>query len=316
MASPPLPFESPTDANRMPLLPPLPRLRTPPSAFSVIRDSPLPAPDHPVAPAAEGWFLDYAGDAPLAGFPRRLAVITGLPACRCAIGVYNPPRNLDPSGASRNRGGATRWAAGSIATLSSTASGYKSARPPLAPRPARPHSLGNPLPSLGGPAGAKFPTLVSRLHCFLEWSDGQWHMRDNNSLNGVLVNHVRRAAAALHSGDDITLGRAVNVPLGTKFVDDSTECGRAPLFRLRCYYSLLPDGSMRFKLYNKARHPELFSPQGSLATLEFLSDSPAPKRPALAPMFDAVAQQALLTLQQKEEELRVGCRSSAAGVGQ
>ena len=48
-------------------------------------------------------------------------------------------------------------------------------------------------------------TDVSRFHAFIELVDGRYVIEDQNSRNGLLVNHKRRDTAVLASGDVITI---------------------------------------------------------------------------------------------------------------
>jgi pSer/pThr/pTyr-binding forkhead associated (FHA) protein len=52
---------------------------------------------------------------------------------------------------------------------------------------------------------------VSRRHCRLEFADGQWHVCDLDSLNGLFVNGVRMHEATLSEGDCIRIGEATLV---------------------------------------------------------------------------------------------------------
>jgi pSer/pThr/pTyr-binding forkhead associated (FHA) protein len=50
---------------------------------------------------------------------------------------------------------------------------------------------------------------VSRRHCRLAFEQGQWHVYDLNSLNGVFVNDERQVEAPLHEGDRLRVGPVV-----------------------------------------------------------------------------------------------------------
>jgi pSer/pThr/pTyr-binding forkhead associated (FHA) protein len=47
---------------------------------------------------------------------------------------------------------------------------------------------------------------VSRRHCRFVFEDGQWHVYDLDSLNGLTVNGERLQRAELHEGDFIAIG--------------------------------------------------------------------------------------------------------------
>jgi pSer/pThr/pTyr-binding forkhead associated (FHA) protein len=47
---------------------------------------------------------------------------------------------------------------------------------------------------------------ISRRHCRLAFENGQWHVTDLKSLNGIYVNNVLRQDAALYSGDLLRIG--------------------------------------------------------------------------------------------------------------
>ena len=49
-------------------------------------------------------------------------------------------------------------------------------------------------------------TWSSRVHCRIGIRDGQLFLEDLSSSNGTLVNGTRETEAALHSGDQITVG--------------------------------------------------------------------------------------------------------------
>ena len=47
---------------------------------------------------------------------------------------------------------------------------------------------------------------VSRRHCRFVFEDGQWHVYDLDSLNGITVNGERLLRAELHEGDFLAIG--------------------------------------------------------------------------------------------------------------
>ena len=65
--------------------------------------------------------------------------------------------------------------------------------------------------------------LASRLHCAIEYKDGQWHIHDLNSRNGTYLNGERVKSAPLAAGDRIGIGDTIfnferATPKGTETV--------------------------------------------------------------------------------------------------
>ncbi len=50
---------------------------------------------------------------------------------------------------------------------------------------------------------------VSRRHCRVTFENGQWHIADLDSLNGVFVNGERMHEAVLYDGDRVRIGACV-----------------------------------------------------------------------------------------------------------
>lgn len=125
----------------------------------------------------------------------------------------------------------------------------------------------------------RFPTLISRVHCFLTWRMDHWLLQDNKSVNGVAVNGVRVLEQRLNTGDVIAFGPGTAVKPGQRMEHQTSE------YQLKVAHSRKRSGA-------EAMGPT-FSPakrlKRSLSTEHSREDT----------------QQALLELQQKEEELRL-----------
>ena len=50
---------------------------------------------------------------------------------------------------------------------------------------------------------------ISRRHCWLHYTQGQWRVTDLSSLNGVFVNGEKTPEAVLYAGDEVRLGGVV-----------------------------------------------------------------------------------------------------------
>jgi len=65
--------------------------------------------------------------------------------------------------------------------------------------------------------------LASRLHCTIEYKDGEWHIHDLNSRNGTSLNGEPIKTAPLKAGDRIGIGETIitferATPKGTETV--------------------------------------------------------------------------------------------------
>eukprot|EP01124_Arcella_intermedia_P019538 TRINITY_DN2685_c0_g1_i10.p1 TRINITY_DN2685_c0_g1~~TRINITY_DN2685_c0_g1_i10.p1 ORF type:complete len:512 (+),score=133.08 TRINITY_DN2685_c0_g1_i10:329-1864(+) len=55
---------------------------------------------------------------------------------------------------------------------------------------------------------------ISRTHAYLQIEDGDWVIRDNNSINGIFVNNIKVMSAKLRDSDVIVFGYGGDIELG------------------------------------------------------------------------------------------------------
>jgi pSer/pThr/pTyr-binding forkhead associated (FHA) protein len=141
--------------------------------------------------------------------------------------------------------------------------GEKTAR--LVPEPGNPHhgvTLSHSQPNLVGRKGegelAIDDPSLSRSHATIWHQDGQWWVRDEQSLNGTFLNGNRIETAALNEGDVLSLGGEIEYRLtssassGGNFAENGMDGGASSsLAQLFCLGLVPEDGGRTLILKQK-----------------------------------------------------------------
>lgn len=65
--------------------------------------------------------------------------------------------------------------------------------------------------------------MISRVHAYIIYSNNQWYIRDNRSVNGVFLNDVKIHESRIKLGDVITFGGGGNMMRGSIKRQDMSE---------------------------------------------------------------------------------------------